>query len=204
MLNIRIIPYFRRESFPGSRPLQATLLKGRGMKAWRQRVSAFTLVEVVIALGIASVGFLGAYGMVLQSGKQVSAAEENALVCSGLEQEMDLLRTLSWSSLTDGTGVTGTVWNTPAASISGLTVTRQTITISAYDVADAQTLNAVWNTGSSASVTLSPAGSPALSTANAVKIVATTTWTGRRSSRAKTASLMTVIAEGGISKSVHP
>ena len=164
----------------------------------------FTLLEVVFAVGIIAVGFLGSFALVLQAGKQVSAAEENALVCSGLEQEIDLLRTLSWPTLTDGTGITGTVWAAQPQSVAGLTVTQQTITISPYDVAGAQTLNATWNTGSPATVSFTPAGSPALSTATAVKVVATLTWTGRRSTRPTTRTLVTIISAGGISSSVHP
>lgn len=175
-------------------------MKGAGFM--RKAKAAFTLAEVVIAVGIVSIGFMGAYGMVLRSGKQAAAAEESSLVCSGLEQQMDLLRTLTWNSLTDGTGVTGTVWSAQAASLTGVTVTQETIVITAYDVANAQTLTATWNTGSAPSATLAPAtGSPALSTAKAVKVVATITWTGRRSGRSMSQSMITVIAKGGISAS---
>src|SRR5580765_5824284 len=74
-----------------------------------RKTRAFTLVEVTVAVALVAIGFLGAFAMVLQSGRLVSAAEEEALVCSGLEQRIDQLRELSWPALTDGTGVTGSV-----------------------------------------------------------------------------------------------
>jgi len=169
--------------------------------------SGFTLAEVVVAVGIIAIGFLGSFAMVLQCGKQASAAEESSLVCTGLEQQMDLLRTLSWTALTNGSGITGTVWNAQPPALSGLPVTQETITITPYGQANTQTLTATWNVPLAPTVTLAPAvGGPtqALSTATAVQVVATMTWTGRRSGRQMTQSLVTLISEGGISASVLP
>ncbi len=163
-------------------------------------VGGFTLIEVLAAIGIVAIGFLGTFAMVMQGGTMVSAAEEEALVCSGLEQRMDQLRTLSWTSLTDGTGITGTLYIARPAPLSGITVTQETVTISAYNLAGAQTLNGAW-VGVSAP-TATPTAGTALSAAHAVKVVATLSWTGRRSSRAQTRSLVTIISDGGISKSV--
>ena len=162
-------------------------------------LAAFTLVEVTIAVALVAIGFLGAFAMVLQSGKLASAAEEESLVCSGLEQRMDQLRELSWPTLTDGTGVTGTVWTARPASMDGLTVTNETIIISGYDVTT-KTLTASW-TGTSSATTSFSSGTADLSTAGAVKVVATLSWTGRRSSKAQSRTLVTVISRGGISKS---
>jgi Tfp pilus assembly protein PilV len=167
----------------------------------------FTLVEVVIAAGIIAGGFLGSFAMVLQCGKQASAAEESSMICTGLEEQMDLLRSLSWTALTNGTGVTGTVWNAQPTAILGIPVTQETITISPYTQANTQTLTATWNVPSTPVVVLTPAAggsTQALSTATAVQVVATITWKGRRSGRQMTQSLVTVIAEGGISASAPP
>jgi len=175
----------------------------RAARSRRGNTAAFTLVEVIVAVGIVAIGFLGAFAMVLQSGRLVSAAEEDALVSSGLEQRMDQLRELSWPTLTDGTGITGTVWTARPLSMSGITVTKETITISAWDLNNAKTLNAAWNGTGSPTATLS-AGAVDLSTASAVKVVASLTWTGRRSSNPQTRNLVTVISRGGISKSDLP
>lgn len=153
-----------------------------------------------MALGIVAVGFLGAFAVVLQSGKMASAAEEDALVGSGLEQRMDQMRTLAWAELTDGTGITGKVWTSRPASVAGITVSQETLTISAYDLATAKILQATWAGTSGASITFTPA-TEELSAADAVRVIATLTWTGRRSSRVQTRSLVTVISRGGISKS---
>lgn len=169
----------------------------------RRNADGFTLIEVLVALGVVVVGFLGAYGMILQSGKLVSAAEEDALVCSGLEQRIDQLRKLEWPELTDGTGVTGKVWTARPESVSGITVAQETLTISPYDLATAKTLQGTWVGASSPAVSFTAAAQQ-LNAAKAVKVIATLTWTGRRSSRQQTRSLVSVISKGGISKSDFP
>ena len=164
------------------------------------RTGGFSLLETLVALGIIGVGFLGAFAMVLQSGKLVSAAEEDALVCSGLEQRVDQLRTLEWPELTDGTGLTGNIWTARPAATAGLTVSEEAIVISAYDVPTAKALQGTWANASSPTVSMT-AGTEDLSTASAVQVVVSLSWTGRRSGHAQTRSLLTVISRGGISKS---
>jgi hypothetical protein len=121
---------------------------------------------------------------------------------NGLEQRLDQLRLLQWPALTDGTGITSTVWTARPDATTGITVSQEIITISPSDAAGAQTLNATWNGTSTPTVTFT-AGT-ALSGASAVKVVATLTWTGRRSARVQTSGLITVISRGGISKSDRP
>jgi prepilin-type N-terminal cleavage/methylation domain-containing protein len=167
--------------------------------ASRRHTAGFTLVEVLVALGVVAIGFLGAFAMVMQGGRMVSAAEEDALMSSGIEQRMDQIRTLAWAELTDGTGLTSKVWTSRPESSAGITVSQETVTISGYDITT-NTLQGVWNGTNSPTVTISTGGT-SLSTAKAVKVVSTVTWTGRRSSRGQTRSLVTVISRGGISKS---
>ena len=130
----------------------------------RRCTAAFTLVEVVAALSVVSIGFLGAFAMVLQGGKLASAAEEEALVCTGLEQRMDQIRSLDWGPLTDGTGLTSAVWTARPESVVEIPATQETMTISGYDLPTGQTLNATWDGISSPSVSFT-AGTQALSTA---------------------------------------
>jgi prepilin-type N-terminal cleavage/methylation domain-containing protein len=166
------------------------------------RNSGFTLIEAAIAVAIVAIGFLGAFATVLQAGKMVSASEEEALIMSGLEQRIDQLRLLQWPELTDGTGITSAVWTARPESTTGITVSQETFTISPCDVPGAQTLNATWNGVSIPTVNFT-AGT-ALGGASAVKVVATLTWTGRRSGRTQTRGIITVISRGGISKSDRP
>lgn len=156
-------------------------------------------MEVVVAVAIVAVGFLGLFATVLQAGKLVSAAEEEALVESGLEQRVDQLRLLQWPELTDATGIIAKVWTARPEALAGVTVSQETLTLSPCDAPGTQTLQAMWNGTSSATTTFS-AGT-ALSGASAVKVVASLTWTGRRSTRSQTRNLITVISRGGISKS---
>ncbi|MEQ1862917.1 MAG: prepilin-type N-terminal cleavage/methylation domain-containing protein [Chthoniobacteraceae bacterium] len=164
--------------------------------------AGFTLLEVAVATAILAVGFLGMFATSLQAGKMVSASEEEALVESGLEQRIDQLRLLEWPELTDGTGITAKVWTARPDAMAGLTVSQETLTISPSDVPGTQTLDATWNGTSSPTTNFT--GGTALSAASAVKIVATLTWTGRRSNRGQTRSLVTVISRGGLSKSDRP
>ena len=166
------------------------------------REAGFTLLEVVVATAIMAVGFLGLFATVLQAGKMASAAEEEAMVASGLEQRIDQLRLLEWPELTDGTGITAKVWTARPEAMAGITVSQEAFTLSPCDVAGTRTLTATWN-GVSSPTTTFTAGT-VLSGASAVKAVATLTWTGRRSKRAQTRSLVTVISRGGLSKSDLP
>ena len=121
---------------------------------------------------------------------------------NGLEQRMDQLRLLQWPALTGGSGITSTVWTSRPEATKGITVSQETFTISPCDVSGAQTLNATWNGTSSPTVTFT--GGTALGDASAVNVVATLTWTGRRSARVQKTGLITVISRGGISKSDRP
>ncbi len=168
----------------------------------RRGEGGFTLLEVTVASAIVAIGFLGAFATAMQTGKMVSASEEEALVMSGLEQRMDQLRLLEWPELTDGTGITAKVWTARPEATVGITVSQETFTISPCDVPGTQTLQATWD-GSLTPVTAFTAGM-ALSGTSAVKAVATLTWTGRRSNRSLTRNLITVISRGGISKSDRP
>ena len=164
--------------------------------------AGFTLIEVVMATAILAIGFLGLFATVLSAGKMASAAEEDGLVMSGLEQRVDELRLLDWPELTDGTGITAKVWTARPEALAGLTVSQETLALSPCDVAGAQTLHATWNSGANPATNFTT-GTP-LGEASAIKAVATLTWTGRRSQRAQTRSLVTVISRGGLSKSVLP
>jgi prepilin-type N-terminal cleavage/methylation domain-containing protein len=172
-------------------------------RRWDHACNAgFTLLEVVVATAVVVVGFLGMFATVLQGGKMVSGAEEDALVARGLEQRIDQLRLLEWDELTDGTGVLTKVWTARPEAMAGIAVSQETLTISPCDVPGTQTLQATWNGTSSPTKTFTAGTS--LSGASAVKVVATLTWTGRRSKQARTGSLVTVISRGGISKSDRP
>jgi prepilin-type N-terminal cleavage/methylation domain-containing protein len=167
------------------------------------RHAGFTLIEIVIALAIVAVGFLGSLAAVAQAGKLASAAEEDALAASGLEQRIDQLRLLEWPDLTSTTGVKAAVCSARPTAMTGIAVSQETITLSGFDVPAAKTLQTTWN-GTSAPVASIGAGGADLNTVKALKVVATITWTGRRSNRPQTRSAVTVISRGGISKSDLP
>ena len=179
-----------------SAPSPLASLRGEGL---RTRASGFTLLEVVMSLAVVVIGFLGLFASALQAGKLASAAEEDALVMCGLEQRTDELRLLDWPELTDGTGITTKVLTARPAAMAGIRVTQETLTLSPCDVSGTRTLTATWNGTSSPTISFS--SGTVLSGASAVKAVATLTWTGRRSNRTQTRSLVTVISRGGISKS---
>ncbi len=165
--------------------------------------AAFSLIETLVAVAMVAIGFLGAFATAVHAGKLVSASDEDALACTGLEQRIDQIRLLSWPELTDGTGITTKVWTARPEPTTGMTVTQETLTISPWDVVAAKTLTATWNGTSSPSVGFNASAQP-LSDASAVKVVATLTYTGRRSGRPQTRSLVTVVSRGGISKSALP
>ena len=167
-----------------------------------QERRAFTLVEVVIAVALIAVAFAGLYGTVQQANRLASAAEEDALAESALEQRMDQLRLLEWPNLTSPTGITAGIYTARPMAVSGMNITQETLAISSVDTPAAQTLSATWS-GTSAPTASYGAGT-ALISANALKVVATLSWIDRRSAKTQTRSLVSVISRAGISKSDRP
>jgi hypothetical protein len=161
------------------------------------------LIETTVGTAVLAIGFLGTFAIALQAGRMAAAAEDESRVSSGLEQRIDQLRLLTWTELTDGTGITGTVWKARPGPTTGMTITQETITLSPWDLAGAKTLSANWTGTSSPTVTFN-AGTQPLGNAFAVKVVATITWDDRLTLRSKTRSLVTVVSRGGISKSALP
>ena len=155
-----------------------------------------------MAVAIIAVAFAGLFGTIRQANKLASAAEEDALAECALEQRMDQLRSLEWPELTSPTGITSRIFTARPSAVSGVRVSRETLTISSVDIPGAQTLSATWN-GTSAP-TASYGTGTTLMAAKAVKVIATLTWIENRSSRSQTRSLVTVISRGGISKSDRP
>ena len=152
-----------------------------------------------MATALLIIAFSGLFGTVLQAGKLASAAEEEALVESGLEQRIDQLRLLEWPDLTSATGIKTKVWTARPEAVAGLTVMQETLTLSPADGSATQTLSATWNGAFTPSTSVS-AGA-ALSGANAIRAVATLTWRSARSGKTQLRSVVTVISRGGLSKS---
>ncbi|MCE9609492.1 MAG: prepilin-type N-terminal cleavage/methylation domain-containing protein [Chthoniobacter sp.] len=198
----------RKISSPYARETEENALRPR-LTAWfwardpARSKCGFSLIETLVAVAIVSIGFLGAFATAVQGGKLAAAAEDEGLVPSALEQRIDQLRLLSWPELTDGTGITTKVWTARPAPTATLDITQETLTLSPWDVSGAKTLTATWNENASPTVSFDGNVQP-LSDADAVKVVATLTWTGRRTLRTQTRSLVTVISKGGISKSDLP
>ena len=173
-------------------------IKG-GLAVRRQR-SAFTLVEVCCAAAVIVIAFAGLFATVSHSGRMVARAEEDSLCAFALEQRVDQLRTLEWGELTDGTGIRDKVWTSLPNATGGVAVTQERITVSPYDLPTAKTLTATW-AGTGATTLAFSTASQELGAAGAVKVVATLTWTGKRSARPQTRTLILIITKGGISKS---
>jgi len=190
---------------PGTTSHRAPSSRGKSpRRALRHRAArAFALAEVLVAVSIVSIGFLGAFATAMQAGRLASAAEDEGLVPTALEQRIDQLRLLTWPALTDGTGITSQVWTARPLPTSDLAITQETLTLYPWDVAAAKTLTATWDGTSSPTVSFDANAQP-LSDARSVKVVATLTWTSRRTLRPQTRSLVTVISRGGISKSDLP
>ncbi len=161
------------------------------------------LIETTVASAVLAIGFLGTFAIVLRAGRMASAAEDESRACSALEQRIDQLRLLTWADLTDGTGITGTVWTARPEPTAGMIVTQETITLSPWDTPGAKTLSANWIGTSTPTVTFDAAAQP-VGDAPALKVVATITWTDRFSFRSQTRRLVTIISRGGVSKSALP
>ncbi|MEQ1852947.1 MAG: hypothetical protein ABMA01_15320 [Chthoniobacteraceae bacterium] len=155
----------------------------------------------ISASAVVAIGFLGAFAMSMQAGRMASNAEQDALASTSMDQRMDQLRTLSWPEITGGSGITSTVWTARPSPMAGFTINQETITVSAFDLTGTQTLTATWVGTGSPSVSLS--SGTALSSAKALKVVASISWAGRPSSTVRTQTVVSIISKGGLSKSVR-
>jgi prepilin-type N-terminal cleavage/methylation domain-containing protein len=105
------------------------------------RNKGFTLIEVLIAIVIAALGFIGIYAFSSQCMRQVWSARELSRAAAVVEYEMDSLSTTPWSDIT----AYGS--NYPISSAENLALTN------------------LPPAGRLAAVTFSPAGSASVKTA---------------------------------------
>jgi type II secretory pathway pseudopilin PulG len=166
-----------------------------GTAAWQRQnaaASAFTLVEILLALAILTLGFVGALATISQSIRMVADAEEEMRVVAGLDQRIDEIRSLSWTQLTGGTGVVSRL-NTRSAPLVNFNVTRETLTVTAYNQTGVRGIRVIRVGTSAPTLTLLP-GATSLNNATAIRIEAEIVWTGGRAARSQTRSFVTVLA----------
>lgn len=162
--------------------------------------SAFTLIEVMVAMAIVAVFLSGMFALntqtfqLLRSTQGVIAAEE----CT--RDRLDKMRNAAFNSMVDPTYISGTVLATAGNTfplLDGLQITLQVTSFPppATPATDVKTVIVTRN--SSGTVAVTKAGDGTLQNQPTVMVMATTTWTARGQTRTHEAYILATA--GGIS-----
>jgi len=112
----------------------------------RRGAGGFTLLEVLIALVIAAISLVGLHAVSTQCRKQIWSARETSRAVLALEYEMENLRTLSWSDITNyGDSYTISTSSNPAlTNLAGSVGTVQLAPLSGNTNAILATISLAW------------------------------------------------------------
>ncbi len=140
-------------------PLLYTDFGGDGMIR-KKNTEGFTLLEVLMAVIIAAISFVGIYAASIQCLKMVWSARETSRAALVADYEMENLRTAPWSNIVAcGSSYTMSATNNPALALL---------------------------TGGSGTVRLTPLAE----NTNAIQATITLTWTGRSVNTNMTATII--------------
>jgi prepilin-type N-terminal cleavage/methylation domain-containing protein len=87
----------------GGRVAAQELASVKSIRRSRRRASGFTLVEVILAIALVTVGFLGAMSLVTSTSVTNRRAREESAAYRACRHELENLRGMSWSALTTRT-----------------------------------------------------------------------------------------------------
>jgi len=112
----------------------------------RGGAEGFTLLEVLIALVIAAVSLVGLHAVSAQCRKQIWSARETSRAVLALEYEMENLRIMPWSDITDyGDSYTISTNSNPAlTNLAGSVGTVQLAPLSGNTNAILATISLAW------------------------------------------------------------
>lgn len=160
-----------------------------GSESW-QTEAGFSLVEVVVSMGVAAVALLGLYSSEQQAARIARAGRAVASASEMLQERIEAFRYAPpWTNVTTAAGIASVAAGAPAVA-ANFNYASETFTVQGYPG------------GSQLIVTRSPTGTFStngvdLSSSRCVKLTITTSWlsTGNIS---RTRQVSTIITRGGI------
>ena len=160
-------------------------------------IAGFTLVEVLVAAGVALVGFLAVTLLNTAHLRYVKSARQSNAASLCLQERVEQLRLADWRKLTNSSYLQDTLLATATKSAAPLDQISEKVTVAAFpDDTVATKLIVQRNSAGQRSTVSSGTG---LDTQRMAKIDLQVNWSGA-DGRTRTRATTTLIANGGISR----
>jgi type II secretory pathway pseudopilin PulG len=166
----------------------------------RTRERAFGIVEVMVGVSVAAIGFMGAWLAVGQCIAIARAHRETISATECLLQREEEARAVGWTNLTSAAGIQNNIFNNPPANTGALPQMQETITVSSYPPLTPTPTPTVVQRALNGIVTVvsQPSGGFSLLSLTAVRVDFTVTWTNATTQRPRMRQVSRVIALGGL------
>jgi len=163
----------------------------------RPHRAAFTLIEVLVAAGVAAVGFLAVILLNTANLRYVKSSRQSNAATLCLQERAEQLRLADWRKITSPSYLCDTLLATSAKSAAPLSEISEKVTVTAFpDETAAQKLVVQRNTNGTRVTLVSGDG---LLTQRLAKVELQVNWTGS-DGRSRTRATTTLMANGGISR----
>ncbi|MDQ3623637.1 MAG: hypothetical protein M3463_14300 [Verrucomicrobiota bacterium] len=165
--------------------------------------AGFTLLETVLAIGLAMVAMNGIVLLNTMNLRLVKSARQSNAATLSLQERIEQLRTAPWNDLTKASYLQTTIFKVDELhplgaprSAAPLGSSSESITLSAYPTADASTTLAVERLADGTTRVLSEG--PSLGTQRLARLQVRVTWRGS-DSRERVRETATIVSNGGVS-----
>ncbi len=155
--------------------------------------SAFTLLEVTVAVGVLVLFLAGFFAASSHATNLLGAQRDTVAASQMLQERTEAIRRITFSELTDAAFVQNTLLASPASSAILLNGVTEVLTISAYPGNGSPSLQATRKKG----VVTVDSNNPALAGGVMVRVDLQLTWNSANG-RPRARSVSTIVAKGGI------
>jgi len=183
-------------ALPGVNPLPSHFQRHFGPRSSR----GTTLCELVIAIGLCSIGFSGLHAISLHCCRMVSAQSETIAANELIQERLDQVRSAGWNQLSSGPTLRDEVLNNASPFAGNLSAVREIITVSPYpDTTPAVApLKVERLANGQVQITSEPPTGFSLRRLTAVRVNLRAEWVSRQNRRTRAREVSTVVAMGGI------
>jgi len=166
------------------------------VRSTRHSVSGSTLIEAMMAAGIAAI-FLGSlFAINTSSMGTLKMAREAAAASQVLQQRVESMRIANWHQITDAAWIRDNLLNASAPGSTELKSITETLTIAPYGSANTA-VTRLTRSGTTATVNLN---NTSLLTENAIKVTWQIYYTGAPNDKSTTRQTVAILAKGGVAK----
>ena len=162
----------------------------------RSPVSGSTLIEAMMAAGVAAL-FLGSlFAMNTSSMSTIKMAREAAAASQVLQQRVESMRIANWHQITDANWIRNNLLNSAAPGTTDLKSVSETLTVSPYGSGNVGN-TVITRTGNSVAINQQ---NTSLLLENAIMANWTVNYTGSPNDRTTARQTVAILAKGGVAK----